>query len=400
MVMLANQKFLIGVTGAIAAYKSVELVRRLRDEGALVRVVMTDSAKAFITPLTFQAVSGYPVASDLFLSASISGMEHIDLARWCDFVLIAPANANFISRLAHGRADDLLTTLCLATQAPVAVAPSMNQRMWHNKIIQVNVNRLREYGIYVFGPSIGAQACGEYGPGRLLEPEELIDQLKITCTEKVLLGKRILITAGPTQEAIDPVRYLTNHSSGKMGYALAEAAAAMGAEITLISGPTQLMVSPKINRVNVTSTIQMFDAVMQRIADCDVFISAAAVSDYRAKDRVSQKIKKSEKNMTLDLVRNPDIISSVGKLSKKPFIIGFALETDNHLINAKTKLRQKNMDMIVLNSESALNSDENVVTVIDRLEQMKNFSASKTFIAIELMKLFMSRQLFLKKSYD
>ena len=390
MAMLANQKFLVGVTGAIAAYKSIALIRRLRDEGVLVRVVMTESAKAFITPLTFQVVSGYPVASDLFVSASVSGMEHVDLARWCDFVLVTPASADFISSLAHGRADDLLTTLCLATQAPVAIAPSMNQQMWRNKIIQANVNRLREYGIYIFGPAIGAQACGEYGPGRLLELEELINQLKITYTKKVLLGKRILITAGPTQEAIDPVRYLTNHSSGKMGYALAEAAVAMGAEITLISGPTQLMASPKINCVNVTSTIQMFDAVMQRIADCDVFISAAAVSDYRAKDQAYQKVKKSEKNMTLDLVRNPDIISSVGKLSKKPFIVGFALETDNYLINAKTKLRQKNMDMIVLNGENALNSDENVVTVIDRLEQIKNFSASKALIAIELMKLLAS----------
>ena len=397
--MLANQKFLIGVTGAVAAYKSVELVRRLCNEGASVRVVMTESAKAFVAPLTFQAVSGYPVTSDLFVSASVSGMEHIDLARWCDFVLIAPASASFISRLAHGQADDLLTTLCLATQAPVAVAPSMNQQMWCNKIIQVNVNRLRKYGIYVFGPAVGAQACGEYGPGRLLEPEELINQLKIICTEKVLLGKRILITAGPTQEAIDPVRYLTNHSSGKMGYALAEAAVAMGAEITLISGPTQLMASPKINRVNVTSTIQMFDAVMKRIVNCDVFISAAAVSDYRAKNQASQKIKKSEKNMTLDLVRNPDIITSVGRLSKNLFIVGFALETDNYLINARTKLRQKNMDMLVLNDEHALNSDKNVVTVIDRLEQIKNFSASKTFIAIELMKL-LSQQLFFKKSYD
>ena len=397
--MLANQKFLIGVTGSIAAYKSVELVRRLCNEGALVRVVMTESAKSFITPLTFQTVSGYPVISDLFVSTNTTRMAHIDLARWCDFVLVAPASADFISRLAHGRADDLLTTLCLATQAPVAIAPSMNQQMWCNKIIQTNVNRLREYGIRIFGPAIGAQACGEYGPGRLIEPQELINQLKIICIEKVLLGKRILITAGPTQEAIDPVRYLTNHSSGKMGYALAEAASAMGAEITLISGPTRLMTSAKINRVNVTSTIQMFDAVMNCITNCDVFISAAAVSDYRVKDQASQKIKKSEKNMTLDLVRNPDIISSVGKLSKNLFIVGFALETDNYLANARTKLHQKNMDMLVLNGESALNSDENVVTVINRLEQIKNFSASKAFIAIELMRL-LSQQLFLKKSYD
>ncbi|QTS84085.1 bifunctional phosphopantothenoylcysteine decarboxylase/phosphopantothenate--cysteine ligase CoaBC [Coxiella endosymbiont of Amblyomma nuttalli] len=390
--MLTNQKFLIGVTGAIAIYKSIELIRRLRDEGALVRVVMTESAKAFVTPLAFQTVSGHSIANDLFVSASTSGITHIDLARWCDFILIAPASADFISRLAYGRADDMLTTLCLAAQVPIAVAPSMNQQMWLNKIMQVNINRLREYGICVFGPTIGMQVCGEYGPGRLLEPEELINQLKIIYMEKILLGKRILITAGPTQEAIDPVRYLTNHSSGKMGYALAEAAVAMGAEVTLISGPTQLVTSHKINCINVTSTMQMFDAVMQRVTNCDVFIGAAAVSDYRAKKQAFQKIKKSDKNITLDLVRNPDIISSVGKLSNKPFIVGFALETDNNLISAKTKLRKKNMDMIVVNSESALNSDQNVVTVIDRLKQMKNFSASKTYIAIELMK-FLSQQL-------
>lgn len=312
--MFSNQKLLIGVTGAIAAYKSVELVRRLREKGALVRVVMTSAAQAFITPLTFQAVSGHPVAVDLFSSDSSMGMEHIDLARWADFVLIAPASADFIARLAHGRADDLLTTICLATQAPIAVAPSMNQQMWRNKITQTNVDRLRDYGIHLFGPATGEQACGDYGPGRLLEPEELINQLAIHSVEKVLSGKQVLITAGPTQEAIDPVRYLTNGSSGKMGFALAEAALAMGANVTLVSGPTPLKVSQKINRIDVTTATQMFETVIKHAVECDVFIGAAAVSDYRPKNFSPQKFKKSDANWALNLVRNPDIISEIGRL--------------------------------------------------------------------------------------
>ncbi|ACJ18453.1 bifunctional phosphopantothenoylcysteine decarboxylase/phosphopantothenate--cysteine ligase CoaBC [Coxiella burnetii] len=391
--MFSNQKLLIGVTGAIAAYKSVELVRRLREKGALVRVVMTSAAQAFITPLTFQAVSGHPVAVDLFSSDSSMGMEHIDLARWADFVLIAPASADFIARLAHGRADDLLTTICLATQAPIAVAPSMNQQMWRNKITQTNVDRLRDYGIHLFGPATGEQACGDYGPGRLLEPEELINQLAIHSVEKVLSGKQVLITAGPTQEAIDPVRYLTNGSSGKMGFALAEAALAMGANVTLVSGPTPLKVSQKINRIDVTTATQMFETVIKHAVECDVFIGAAAVSDYRPKNFSPQKFKKSDANWALNLVRNPDIISEIGRLPNKPFVVGFALETDNPLDNAKLKLQKKNMNVIVVNEPSALCSDENAVTLMTRSGKTKKLPmTTKKTLALQLME-FVSKEM-------
>ncbi|WP_267256661.1 bifunctional phosphopantothenoylcysteine decarboxylase/phosphopantothenate--cysteine ligase CoaBC [Coxiella endosymbiont of Ornithodoros maritimus] len=391
--MFSNQKLLIGVTGAVAVYKSVELVRRLREKGALVRVVMTSAAQVFMTPLIFQAVSGHPVAVDLFSSDSPMGMEHIDLARWADFVLIAPASADFIARLAHGRADDLLTTICLATQAPIAVTPSMNQQMWRNKITQTNVDRLRDYGIHIFGPATGEQACGDYGPGRLLEPEELINQLAIHSMEKVLSGKQVLITAGPTQEAIDPVRYLTNGSSGKMGFALAEAALAMGANVTLVSGPTPLKVSQKINRIDVTTAIQMFEAVIKHAAECDLFIGAAAVSDYRPKNFSPQKFKKSDANWALNLVRNPDIISEIGRLSNKPFVLGFALETDNPIENAKLKLQKKSMDVIVVNEVSALCSDENAVTLIMRSGKTKKLPVTtKKTLALQLME-FVSKEM-------
>lgn len=391
--MISNQKLLIGVTGAIAVYKSVELVRRLREKGVLVRVVMTSAAQAFITSLTFQAVSGHPVAVDLFSSDSPMRMEHIDLARWADFVLIAPASADFIARLTHGRADDLLTTICLATQAPIAVAPSMNQQMWRNKITQTNMDRLRDYGIHIFGPARGDQACGDHGLGRLLEPEELINQLAIHSVEKVLSGKQVLITAGPTQEAIDPVRYLTNGSSGKMGFALAEAALAMGANVTLVSGPTPLKVSQKINRIDVTTAIQMFDTVIKYAARCDVFIGAAAVSDYRPKNFSPQKFKKSDASWVLNLVRNPDIISEIASLLNKPFVVGFALETDNPIDNAKLKLQKKNMDVIVINEVSAFCSDENAVTLMTRSGKTKKLLVTtKKTLALQLME-FVSKEM-------
>ena len=386
--MIRNKKILLGVTGTVATYKGVELVRQLKKRGALVQVVMTSAAKAFVAPLTFQALSGYPVVSQLFSSRSASGMEHINLAHWCDQILVAPASAAFIARLAYGQASDLLTALCLATEAPIAVAPSMNQRMWLNKITQANIKRLKRYGIKIFGPGIGAQACGDHGPGRFLEPEELVTRLEQDAIEKILMGKRVLITAGPTHEAIDPVRYLTNRSSGKMGYALAEAAAVMGAEVTLISGPTHLSITQTVNRIDVVTAQEMFEAVMQGISNYHVFISAAAVSDYRSEIESATKIKKSKINLVLNLVRNPDIVSAVSGLSKKPFIAGFALETENHLENAKIKLRQKNMDMIVLNSETAFESDENNIVVINRLGEIKDFSLNKkSFLTIDLMRL-------------
>ncbi|PMB54504.1 bifunctional phosphopantothenoylcysteine decarboxylase/phosphopantothenate--cysteine ligase CoaBC [Coxiella endosymbiont of Rhipicephalus microplus] len=387
--MLRHQKILLGITGTVASYKSIELVRQLRERGALVRVVMTSAAKAFIGPLALQAVSGYPVVSELFSSeCTSSGMEHIILARWCEQILVAPASADFIARLAYGHADDLLTTLCLAAKVPIAVAPSMNQQMWLNKITQANIKRLQTYGIKIFGPGIGFQACGDYGPGRLLEPEELISCLEEPPIEKILMGKRVLITAGPTHEAIDPVRYLTNRSSGKMGYALAEIATEMGAEVSLISGPTNLSLSKMINRIDVVTAQEMFEAVMKGISNYDLFISAAAVSDYRSETKLTRKIKKSQINLTLNLVRNPDILLEVGGLLNKPFIVGFALETENHLENAKIKLKDKNLDMIVLNSEKAFESDESTVIVINRLGEIKDFALNnKSFLAIDLMKL-------------
>ena len=391
--MFSNRKLLIGITGTIAAYKSVELVRRLREKGAVVRVVMTSAAQAFITPLTFQTVSGYPVAVSLFSSDSLMGMQHIDLARWCDFVLVAPASANFIARLVQGQANDLLTTTCLVTQAPVAVAPSMNQQMWHNKITQDNLDRLYNYGIHIFGPASGDQACGDYGFGRLLEPDELINQLVIYNTEQMLSGKRVLITAGPTQEAIDPVRYLSNDSSGKMGYNLAEVASAMGAYVTLISGPTGLNVSQAIKRIDVSTATQMFETVMRHVEGCDVFIGAAAVSDYRPENFYAQKVKKSDVNWTLSLVRNPDIISAVGQLPNKPFVVGFALETDNLIENAKLKLKQKNMDMIVLNGVATLSRNESVATFIMHSGKIKKFpKATKQSVAVALMR-FVSKEI-------
>ncbi|AJC50565.1 bifunctional phosphopantothenoylcysteine decarboxylase/phosphopantothenate--cysteine ligase CoaBC [Coxiella endosymbiont of Amblyomma americanum] len=385
--MLRNKKILLGITGAISAYKSIELVRKLRKRGAWVRVIMTSAAKAFVTPLTFQIVSGFSVSSELFSVKDISGIKHIDLARWGEQILVAPASADFISRLAYGQANDLLTTLCLATEMPIAIAPSMNQKMWRNKITQANIHRLKKYGIEIFGPETGIQACGDFGPGRLLEPKKLINCLEKTI-RKILTTKQVVITAGPTREIIDPVRYLTNRSSGKMGYALAEAATVMGATVTLISGPTNLLSSKKINRINVITAQEMFTAVMHEIAQCNIFISAAAVSDYRPTLIETTKIKRNKTNLTLNLIRNPDIISRVSCLPNKPFIVGFALETANHLKNAQIKLKQKNMDMIVLNSEKACEGDKNAVTVINRLGEIKNFSLKrKSHLAINLMRL-------------
>ncbi|QHG92556.1 bifunctional phosphopantothenoylcysteine decarboxylase/phosphopantothenate--cysteine ligase CoaBC [Coxiella endosymbiont of Amblyomma sculptum] len=386
--MLHNRKILLGITGSIAAYKSVELIRRLRKQGALVRVVMTPKAQAFISPLTFQTVSGFPVSGKLFSAQNFSGMAHVDLARWCEQILIAPASADFISRLAYGRANDLLTTLCLTTETPIAVAPSMNQRMWYNEITQTNIIRLQKYGIEIFGPDIGAQICGDFGPGRMLEPEELVYCLEQRTVEKILTDKYVLVTAGPTCEAIDPVRYLTNRSSGKMGYALAKAAITMGATVTLVSGPTTLFLPKNVNRIDVVTAQEMLEAVIQEASKCDVFISAAAISDYRSAMPSVTKIKKCKVSLSLDLVRNPDIISAVSSLPNKPFIVGFALETENHLENAKMKLRKKNMDMVVLNSEKAFESNVNTVTVINKLGKIQDFSSKKKFfLAIDLMKL-------------
>jgi phosphopantothenoylcysteine decarboxylase/phosphopantothenate--cysteine ligase len=387
--MLANKKILLGVTGAIPAYKSVELVRLLRDQGALVRVVMTAAAQKFVTPLTFQAISGQPVNAELFSPVGNNAMPHIECARWPDIILIAPASADAIARIVHGHANDLLTTICLATQAPILLAPSMNQQMWHNQITQDNLNRARNYGMQICGPATGAQACGEFGLGRMLEPDELINLLKAFFQPKILNQLKILITAGPTQEAIDPVRYISNLSSGKMGYALAEAAQALGAEVTVVSGPTSLNLSPSIKRINVVTAAEMQTAVMKHISSCDIFISAAAIADYRLEKPAAKKIKKSADLLTLTLVPNIDILSMVAALPEKPFTVGFALETENLLANAQAKLQRKNLDMIVANlvsKNSGFGADQNAVTVIARNGETKQYPLmTKTALAYELL---------------
>ena len=384
-----NKKILLGVTGGIAAYKSAELVRLLRKQGDEVRVVMTQSAQQFVTPITFQALSGQRVYTDLFNAEESQGMDHIHLARWADVILIAPASANVIAKIANGFADDLLTTLCLAAKIPVCIAPAMNQQMWSNEAVQANLQILRERKVKIFGPGEGEQACGEFGLGRMFEPEQLIVCINNLFNTGKLKDKKVLMTAGPTCEAIDPVRYLTNHSSGKMGYALAEAAAEAGAKVILISGPTQLECSQYIHRIDVISAHQMYQAVMNNIQDQDVFISVAAVADYRVMKIAEQKIKKSEKEMQLSLIRNPDILAEVAKLPDPPITIGFAAETENLVANAKAKLITKKLDMIIANQVGiegcGFNSDNNSVTVITKEDCVELAVASKEQLARQLI---------------
>lgn len=348
MMSLARKRILLGVSGGIAAYKSPDLVRRLRAAGAEVRVVMTAGARQFITPLTLQAVSAHPVYLDMFESAG-SGMEHIDLARWADVVLIAPASADLIARLAHGMADDLLTTVCLATAAPLALAPAMNQQMWQHPATLENIDTLTRRGVKSFGPGEGDQACGEVGPGRMLEPRDVVTQLAGLWTQPELAGVGVLISAGPTLEAIDPVRYIGNRSSGRMGYALAAAAHAAGAEVVLVSGPTALPDPAGVHCIRVRSALEMRDAIFAHVPRARIFVSAAAVADYRPEAPASAKIKKSAERMTLTLVRNPDILADVAALRDAPFCVGFAAETEALEANARAKLKTKRLDMIIAN---------------------------------------------------
>ncbi len=345
------KKWILGISGGIAAYKTPELVRLLKKQGCEVRVVLSAGAKAFVTPMTLQAVSGEPVYSELFDADFEAAMGHIELARWATGIIIAPASANRIAALAHGMADDLLTTLCLATKAPIWVAPAMNQQMWHHQATQTNVALLQERGITILGPDWGEQACGDVGLGRMLEPEAIFEQL--TAAHLPLFqDKQFVITAGPTREAIDPVRYLSNKSSGKMGFALAQAAIAMGAKVTLISGPVSLATPTGVKRIDVMSAKEMYNAVIAQSAACDIFISAAAVSDYRV-EMALQKIKKSAQDpMTLQLIQNPDILATVAKLKKRPFCVGFAAETEDVENNARRKLNEKELDLIAVNDVS------------------------------------------------
>jgi len=386
---LTNKRVLLGVTGGIAAYKSADLVRRLREAGAEVRVVMTASATEFITPLTLQAVSGHPVHRQLMDTEAEAAMGHIELARWADALLVAPASANFLAKLAQGRADDLLSTVCLATEAPVAVAPAMNQKMWDNPATQANLLTLRRRGIKVFGPGQGEQACGEVGFGRMLEPVELANLTADLFATGELNGLTIVVTAGPTWEAIDPVRGLTNRSSGKMGYAVAEAAREADARVILISGPTSLPDPERVQTVRVISTQEMHEAVHRYIATAQIFIGAAAVADYRPAEQKTEKIKKTAEHLTLELVKNPDILASVAMLDPKPYTVGFAAETENLEENARAKLGQKNLDLIAANRVGApgggYESDTNSLLLIDREGITEIPSMNKTQVARRLI---------------
>ncbi|UYI47273.1 bifunctional phosphopantothenoylcysteine decarboxylase/phosphopantothenate--cysteine ligase CoaBC [Vibrio natriegens] len=370
MQTLAGKKILLGISGGIAAYKCAELTRRLIERGAQVRVVMTKAAQEFITPLTMQAVSGHPVSDSLFDPAAEASMGHIELAKWADLVLLAPATADLIARLSAGMGNDLVTTLVLATDSPVAVSPAMNQQMYSNVATQENIATLTRRGMHIWGPGAGEQACGDVGPGRMLEPMQLVHLCEHFFQPKLLEGKSVLITAGPTREAIDPVRYISNHSSGKMGFALANAAAQLGARVTLVSGPVSLSTPMGVERINVASAQEMYDAVISHASNHDAFISCAAVADYRPEDIASQKLKKTEDNdqMVIKMVKNPDIVASVAAMTdKRPFTVGFAAETNDVETYARGKLVKKNLNMICANDVSVegqgFNSNDNAITL-------------------------------------
>ncbi len=365
---LYNRNVLLGVTGGIAAYKSAQLIRDLQEAGATVRVVMTRGATEFITPLTLQALSGHPVHLELLDADAEAGMGHIELARWADLVLVAPATADCLSRLALGRADDLLTTLCLATPAPLMVAPAMNQGMWKDPATTANLETLASRGIHIAGPAEGSQACGDVGPGRMLEPAGIVTAAQSLFAAGQLDGLRLTVTAGPTREALDPVRYISNHSSGKMGFAIARAAAEAGAQTTLISGPVALETPESVNRIEVCSASEMYDAALAGMGQCDIFVGCAAVADYRPAERQPQKIKKGQETMQLELVRNPDIIAAVAAHGQRPFTVGFAAETQDVLDYARSKMLKKGLDMIVANDvareDAGFNSDRNAATIL------------------------------------
>lgn len=364
---LANLRILLGVSGGIAAYKACELVRRLRDAGADVQVVLTANAARFVAPLTFQALSGHPVRTGLWDEAAEAAMGHIELARWAQRIVIAPASADVIARLAHGSADDLLTTLCLASAAPLAVAPAMNLRMWVHPATQANVQTLHSRGVGVLGPADGPMAEPESGPGRLLEPHQIVAELASLHGPKPLAGLRVLVSAGPTCEDIDPVRFIGNRSSGRMGFAVAQAAVEQGAAVHLVAGPVHLPTPVGVTREDVRNARQMRDAVMRQIPQSDIFISAAAVGDYRPADVAAHKLKKSGKTLVLELAENPDIVAEVAALKKKPFVVGFAAETENLERHARAKLERKKLDLIAANRVghgAGFDADDNELTLL------------------------------------
>ena len=387
---LAQRHVIVAISGGIAAYKGAELVRLLKKQGAVVKVILSRGAREFITPLTMQALSGEPTYTELLDETAEAGMGHIALARWADLFVVAPATADVIARLAQGRADDLLTTVALATPAPVAVAPAMNQQMWANAATQDNLSLLSDRGIHIVGPDAGEQACGDVGPGRLLEPGDIVAALEEKLQHRRLSGKHVVITAGPTVEAIDPVRYLSNHSSGKMGYALARACVTAGARVTLISGPVNLVAPDRVDLISVTSALEMCEAAVSYAGGADLFIGAAAVADYRPEAAANQKIKKQQGSaLSLTLVENPDIIATVANLSDRPTaVVGFAAETENLLAHAREKRARKNLDMVIANDVSdpatTFGSDQNAVSLVSEHQEHHLPLASKLIIAEQL----------------
>ncbi len=394
MSSLQQRKILLGVTGGIAAYKAAELLRLMQKDGAEVRVVMTPSAQEFVQPLTFQALSGHRVYTDIFDGEADSAMDHIELARWCDLLVIAPASADFLGKLRAGYADNLLLTLCLASKQPVAVAPAMNQQMYANPATGENIAALERNGILIWGPDAGEQACGDVGPGRMLEPEQLLQQVVEQFAPGPLAGRRLLLTAGPTREPIDPVRYISNRSSGKMGYAIAAAARRAGAEVCLVSGPVALAPPTGVELVPVESASDMYQAVMSRADGQDIFIACAAVSDYRVRDAAEHKIKKNSESLSLELVRNDDILAAVSALEARPFCVGFAAETRDVEAYARDKLERKRLDMIAANrvgDGSGFEADVNQLDVFWADGGAPIEQASKTEVARRLIDLVAER---------
>ena len=387
---LTNKRVLLGVTGGIAAYKSAELIRRLQDEGADVRVIMTQGAREFITPLTLQALSGHPVHQELLDAETESVMGHIELARWADLLLVAPATADFMARLVAGRGDDLLTAVCLAADSPVAIAPAMNQAMWGKASTQQNIQNLRAADILIMEPDEGIQACGEIGVGRLMDVPDIVAMACGVFQTGALQGRHVIITAGPTREAIDPVRFISNHSSGKQGYALAEAAVEAGASVTLVSGPTSLGPPERVNCIQVESAREMLAAVLAHTSGADIFIGVAAVADYRPAAAAEQKMKKQdEAGMTLQLVQNPDILKTVAQQENRPFTVGFAAETEKLIEHATAKLHRKQLDMIIANNvanrDIGFNADDNETVIITTGATVTLEKMSKTSLARHLI---------------
>jgi phosphopantothenoylcysteine decarboxylase/phosphopantothenate--cysteine ligase len=388
MLSLTNKRILLGITGGIAAYKCAELTRLFGKAGAEVRVAMTQAATEFITPLTMQALSGNRVHLDLLDTEAEAAMGHIELARWADLVLIAPATADFIARMARGQADDILSTVVLANSAPTAVAPAMNQAMWADSSTQSNLEVLRERQYHVFGPATGEQACGDVGLGRMLEPTELAELCAGLFETDFLAGRHLVITAGPTREALDPVRFISNHSSGKMAFALAAEAVSAGARVTLISGPVHLETPDRVTRVDVESANEMQQATSAHIEDADVFIGVAAVADYRPAEISPEKIKKTDDAIQLKLVKNPDIISEVAALKSRPLVVGFAAETSDIVENGRQKLQKKNLDLLFANKATdTFNSETIAVTAISPDEERELPAANKHVVARSILQL-------------